>query len=540
MTGYVVGALWRGFVVLCLGVLLLAAPLGRAEAVEVNAPPVISAGPPREVASGATVTLAGSASDADAGDRLSYRWTGPSNVTINDADTLNPTFVAPTLPPNGSAEVLDFTLTVSDGTVDVSEAVAVTVFAKRNVPPQASADYTANGANVTLYPAAFDADGDMLTYAWSYVSGPQVTISSADEENATLVLPTLPWTPSPEQIVVELVVTDDDGATATNRLSLSALVSERPALLVNAGNDLAVFSGSSVNLEGKALGDGTSPISFRWTVTDGITFNDPTSEVPSFIAPVVTEPTVFTVTLTVTEGVETADGPVSAIGANASPAAPPGPGSGPAANPTLRTASDTLTVTVLPIVTPVLNVSGPTSVIEGDRVTLTASVVPDGDYGIWWAQMAGPSVLEYKDSRDTKRVASPVPNGPDGPGGGRPIEKVFGPTISFTAPMVPAGQEELVLVFEALVLRGFDSVSRIVSVTVKRAGTSDDPQGPTAEETEVAVNRFVQMRITNVLALQPDLSAIMGGGDGTANLTMSSMGGRSTWRRRPTSRSGCG
>ena len=109
---------------------------------EAAAAPVANAGPNQSVASGAAVTLDGSASSAEGGKALSYQWTqtaGPA-ATLSSPTAAKPTFTAPTGP-----ATLTFSLTVSDGSrtstaagVQVSVA-APTTPATTNVAPLATA-----------------------------------------------------------------------------------------------------------------------------------------------------------------------------------------------------------------------------------------------------------------------------------------------------------------------------------------------------------------------------------------------------------------
>ncbi len=76
-----------------------------------NTPPAVEAGPPQSVASGATVSLTGTGSDAQGA--VTYQWTqlsGPA-VTLSNANTANASFTAPTV---SSGTPLLFRLTVTD------------------------------------------------------------------------------------------------------------------------------------------------------------------------------------------------------------------------------------------------------------------------------------------------------------------------------------------------------------------------------------------------------------------------------------------
>ena len=83
-----------------------------------NTAPTANAGADRDVSVGATVTLAGTGTDAE-GQSLTYRWTqtGGTDVTggVGYLTGQNPTFTAP-----GAVGVLRFNLTTSDGTLTSS------------------------------------------------------------------------------------------------------------------------------------------------------------------------------------------------------------------------------------------------------------------------------------------------------------------------------------------------------------------------------------------------------------------------------------
>ena len=92
-----------------------------------NTPPEVDAGADLVLAEGASLTLSGSATDQDAGDTLAYSWSqNPATpaVGLSGGTTLTPTITAPSVE---SSTVITLTLTVNDGTVDVTDEMDITV-----------------------------------------------------------------------------------------------------------------------------------------------------------------------------------------------------------------------------------------------------------------------------------------------------------------------------------------------------------------------------------------------------------------------------
>ena len=92
-----------------------------------NNPPVVVAGSDLVLAEGASLALSGNATDQDAGDTLEYSWsqnpTTPA-VGFSDDTSLTPTITAPYVE---SITLITLTLTVNDGTVDVTDEMDITV-----------------------------------------------------------------------------------------------------------------------------------------------------------------------------------------------------------------------------------------------------------------------------------------------------------------------------------------------------------------------------------------------------------------------------
>ena len=92
-----------------------------------NSPPSVDAGPDQTVRELSTVTLSGNATDANAGDTLTYLWSqDPATPTIafDNANALSTTFTAPQV---DADTTFTLTLTVSDGTASTADTLSLTV-----------------------------------------------------------------------------------------------------------------------------------------------------------------------------------------------------------------------------------------------------------------------------------------------------------------------------------------------------------------------------------------------------------------------------
>jgi hypothetical protein len=205
--------------------------------VNVNHPPVADAGPDQSVANGSAVaegspvTLHGEHSFDIDNDPFSYVWTqvsGSPTVTLTGANTANPTFTAPYAGTSGASGVvatLVFKLTVDDGYpqdapasgytfANVVDQVTVEITNVNNNPTaNAGVDQTVNeNSLVTLNGAASsDPDSDTLTYAWTQVSGPTVSLSGANTANPSFTAPFV----NAGGANLEFMLTVDDGYGGT-------------------------------------------------------------------------------------------------------------------------------------------------------------------------------------------------------------------------------------------------------------------------------------------------------------------------------------
>jgi len=192
--------------------------------------PIADAGPDQAVASGAFVTLDGSASTDPAGLALTFNWTqtaGPI-VALSSASSITPTFTAPTVPFGQPPALLTFSLVVSDAnTSSAPSTVNITVNAEPppNPAPIANAgpdQAVASGAAVTLDgSASADPDGEPITFAWTQSSGPVISLVGADTAHPTFSAPTVPAGSAAATFTFSLVVSDAHASSAPASVTIT-------------------------------------------------------------------------------------------------------------------------------------------------------------------------------------------------------------------------------------------------------------------------------------------------------------------------------
>lgn len=201
-----------------------------------------------------TVSLTGTSNDPD-GTITEHLWeqvSGPSTATIQ-----TPSNVA-TQVSGLAAGIYVFRLTVTDNNgAKASDQVSVTVQPQPpNIPPTANAgaDITLTLPNnsATINGSGTDADGSIVSYEWSFVSGPGAG-STSDLDQPSLTLSDL----VEGVYVFRLTVTDDRGATATDEVKIFVNAVNIPPV-ANAGLDKAitlptntvVITGSATDADG--------------------------------------------------------------------------------------------------------------------------------------------------------------------------------------------------------------------------------------------------------------------------------------------------
>ena len=247
-----------------------------------NDRPIADAGPDQTVAEGATVTLAGVGSDPE-NEAVSFAWSGPNDVTLDDVTSATPSFTAPVQ--LVADRDLDFTLMITDASGNSAEdTVMITVTANNEAPSaDAGPDQTvAEGATVTLAGAGIDPENEEISFAWTAPN--DVTLTAA----ATAT----PRFTAPEQLVANrylvftLKVTDASGNASTPAtVTITVTAGENDAPSANAGDDQTVAEGALVTLAGTGSDPENEPLTFAWAAPDEVTLINANTATPSFTAP---------------------------------------------------------------------------------------------------------------------------------------------------------------------------------------------------------------------------------------------------------------
>jgi ELWxxDGT repeat protein len=194
-----------------------------------NQAPVADAGDDQTVQEGTQVTLHGGESFDPDGDAVTHEWTqtaGPE-VSLSDPAAAEPTFTAPLVGVAG--ETLAFKVTVSDGVAVATDAVLVVVSNLNHVPlADAGPDQTVDEETaVTLDgSASSDADGDALTFAWTQLSGPQVTLSDPGSATPRFTAPEVGG--GGAALVFQLIVGDGSAASHPDTVTISVRDANQP------------------------------------------------------------------------------------------------------------------------------------------------------------------------------------------------------------------------------------------------------------------------------------------------------------------------
>jgi hypothetical protein len=287
---------------------------------QANNSPVANAGANQtEIAPGSTVSLAGSATDAD-GHTMTYAWTqqsGPA-VTLSDTTILNPTFLA-TVP---GTYLFELVATDQFAFASSPSLVTVVVNPNRNPVPNAGADQSDVVVNTTatLNGSATDPDitdgaAQTLTYLWEQTGGEVVSLSSNTDLSATF---SVPVSASAQNLTFRLTATDNFGGSASDFVTVNVLANRVP--IVNAGEDqFDIVASTTVTLSGSATDQdieagATQTIGgYTWSQVSGdpVVLADASSTTTSFEAPAATADQTLVFRLSAGDGTGVGTGDVS-------------------------------------------------------------------------------------------------------------------------------------------------------------------------------------------------------------------------------------
>jgi peptidyl-prolyl cis-trans isomerase A (cyclophilin A) len=142
-----------------------------------------------------------------------------------------------------------------------------------------------------------DPDGDAMSFLWTQLTGPSVTLVNADTDIASFQAPAvLADTP----LSFQVVVTDAQGNRSTGHVTVTVRMAIIPH--AEAGNDKTTAPSIDVALAGSSWGSPTS-VSYGWVQTAGpeVALTGADTATPNFVAPSVDQKTVLTFQITATD-----------------------------------------------------------------------------------------------------------------------------------------------------------------------------------------------------------------------------------------------
>ena len=238
-----------------------------------NRAPTADAGIDQNVPMGTVVTLDGSASSDPDGNPITYVWTldsKPANSTAAIVDGSSP---RPSLTPDQAGTyIASLVVTDSLNEKSVADQVVVTVNpVNKNNAPVAVAGPAQNvlvDATVELDGSgSLDADGDLLSYSWSFTSKPAGSTAQlsyidgvADDPAPTFVADV------PGVYVIGLVVGDGKAYSTQASVTVTAAL-DNVAPVANAGDDVSTVVGTAVALSGALSSDANdNALTYSWTL----------------------------------------------------------------------------------------------------------------------------------------------------------------------------------------------------------------------------------------------------------------------------------
>lgn len=228
----------------------------------------------------------------------SIEHTGPGEIAVFDAEL--------------EGRFVDFLLQWNTGSQQylISDIEYADTQADTNSPPTANAgsDRTVEtGDSVSIRGTASDSDGSVTRWQWKQVSGEQLSLSGSSTATVRFNAPE-----EADTLILELRVTDNDGATATDRVRVAVTEPAPPANqppTANAGPDLRAEAGAAVLVQGSGSDPDGSISGWRWRQISGpgVSLVGSTSDTVRFNAPEAAASIVLQLTVTDNDGATDSD-----------------------------------------------------------------------------------------------------------------------------------------------------------------------------------------------------------------------------------------
>ncbi|MCU6281725.1 glycosyl hydrolase family 18 protein [Enterobacter cloacae] len=171
-----------------------------------------------------------------------------------------------------------------------------------HAPVASAADQTVTGpATVTLDgSASTDPDGDALTYKWTQISGPSVTLTNSTKAKATFSVGAVT---SNQTLAFRLTVTDPKGLSSTADVQvLNKAPKANQAPVVNQMQNVTLEAGQTYALNVQAADPDGDALTYAWSVPSDMHATGTDTSSVQITAPDVTTDSTYTLTVVVSDG----------------------------------------------------------------------------------------------------------------------------------------------------------------------------------------------------------------------------------------------